>query len=191
MPTPKQIEQLKNIQNPLIRRKYAQLIQLPQDLQDAMFVMETADKVYQVSQDNKLSSEQLWQFSYIIGMIFLGDLHITEFIKKLQDKCGLSYEKARAVAQQTNLEIFLPLKESLKLVHKIPRWPREEETAPSAPSEPSTAPSPAPAVPAPTSTPLQPQLQKPPVYQRPGQVPTSLQERLRQEQEKRMINLKK
>lgn len=191
MPTPKQIEKLKNIKNPLIRRKYAQLIQLPQDLQDAMFVIETADKVYQVAQDNKLSSEQLWQFSYIIGMIFLGDLHITEFIKKLQDKCGLSYEKARAVAQQTNLEIFLPLKESLKLVHKIPRWPREEETAPSAPSEPSTAPSPAPAVPAPTSTPLQPQLQKPPVYQRPGQVPTSLQERLRQEQEKRMINLKK
>lgn len=191
MPTPKQIEQLKNIKNPLIRQKYAQLAQLPQDLQDTMFAIETADKVYQVAQDNKLSSEQLWQFSYIIGMIFLGDLRITEFIKKLQDKCQLSYEGARAVAQQTNLEIFLPLKESLKLVHKIPRWPREEETAPSAPTEPSTAPTPTPAVPAPASTPLQPQLQKPPVYQRPGQVPTSLQERLRQEQEKRMINLKK
>lgn len=190
MPTPKQIEQLKNITNPLIRRKYAQLIQLPQDLQDSMFSTETADKVYQVAQSNQLSSKQLWQFSYIIGMIFLGDLHITEFIKTLQDKCQISYEGARAVAQQTNLEIFLPLKESLKIVHKIPRWPREEGTTPIAPAAP-TAPLPTSAAPAPAPAWPQPQPSRPPVYQRPGQVPLSLQERLRQENEKRMINLKK
>lgn len=176
MPTKRQIEQLKNIKDPLTQRKYARLLQLPKELQDAIFATETADKIYEIGQKSALNDEQIWQYSYIIGMILLGDLHITEFIKTLQQKCRLPYDNARSLARQTNTEIFLPIKEGLKIVHKIPRWPRENETT---------------AQPIPASP---PQAQTPPIQQSqrpiaPPQPP--LQERIKKEEENRMINLRK
>lgn len=178
MPTKRQMEQLKEIQDPLAKAKYAKLLQLPQDLQKAMFDVQTADLIYQIAQDNHLTSEQLWRFSYLAGEILLGELHITELIKKIQEKCELSYENSRAIARQINQELFLPLKESLKIVHKIPRWPREEENLPTN-QTPVVQPAPEEIKPA-----------QPPTIQ-PAPIQPTFQNRLKTAEETRTINLKR
>ena len=183
MPTKRQIEQLKEIQDPLARAKYAKLLQLPQDLQSALFDVQSADLIYRIAQENHLTSEQLWQFSYLVGMILLGEAHITEFIKKIQEKCQLPYEASRNLARQINQELFLPLKESLKIVHKIPKWPREEGS-----QEEGGQPASQPPVnqPAPPTEPTPPPTIKPTAPVQP-----SFQNRLKSEEEKRTINLKR
>jgi hypothetical protein len=60
-------------------------------------------------------------------MILLGEINIVDFVKTLQEKCGLEREAARQLARDINKEIFLPVKESLKKIHQVPEWPREDE----------------------------------------------------------------
>lgn len=168
MPTKNQIEQAKKVSDPLVRRKYTKYLQLPQGLQEAMFDVKTADIIEKTAKENDLTAEQLWQFSYLVGMIFLGDLHIAEFIKAIQEKCKLPHEASRNLARQINKELFLPLKEDLKIVHRIPKWPREDEG----------------------ETP--PAIKQPPVVERPTPVVEKppVQNRVQQE-ENRTINLRK
>ena len=69
-------------------------------------------------------------------MILLGETHITKFVKSIQEKCGLTEEMARQVARGINQTVFLPIKESLKQIHKIPESPRENEVKEEKPAEP-------------------------------------------------------
>lgn len=175
MPTKRQIEQLKEISDPLVKRKYTKLLQLPKNLQEAIFDTKTADIIDKTAKDNNLTPEQLWQFSYLVGMILLGELHITEFIKGIQEKCKIPHEISRNLARQANKELFLPLKEDLKIVHKIPKWPREDEgQTPIARPVPPTI-RPAPIKPAPPITKPTPPIQN----------------RIQQEEESRTINLRR
>jgi hypothetical protein len=61
-------------------------------------------------------------------MILLGEINIVDFVKTLQEKCNLTEESARQLARDINQAIFLPVKESLKKVHQVSEWPREDET---------------------------------------------------------------
>ncbi len=184
MPTKNQIEQIKKIDNPLVRRKYTKLLQLPKNLQEAIFGVNTANTIEKIAKDNDLTSEQLWQFSYLVGMILLGELHIAEFIKGIQEKCKTSHEISRNLARQINKELFLSLKEDLKIVHKIPKWPREDEgkTPP-----PIAKPAPQQPTPPPTAKPVPPVARPVPPAIRPT---PPVQNRIQQE-ESRTINLRK
>jgi len=123
------MEALKDISNPLLKKRYLKFLQLPQKLRETIPSVETADKIRAAAEKNKLSKDQLWSFSYIIGMVLLGETNITEFVKEIQSKCELNEETARQVARDINQSVFLPVKEELKKIHKISRWPREEEPA--------------------------------------------------------------
>lgn len=127
MPTPSQIKKLEGILDSLIKQRYLKYFQLPQDLRQLMFDIETADKVRKVGEKNNLNKDQLWWASYTVGMILLGETNIVKFVKTLQEKCGLAEEPARQLARDINQTIFLPVKESLKKIHQVPEWPREEE----------------------------------------------------------------
>jgi len=122
-----QMEALKDISNPLLKKRYLKFLQLPQKLRETIPSVETADKIRAAAEKNKLSKDQLWDFSYIVGMVLLGETNITEFVKEIRDKCGLNEETARQVARDINQSVFLPVKEELKKIHNIARWPREEE----------------------------------------------------------------
>lgn len=135
MLTPAVMKKIEKISDPLAKQRYLKYFQLPQDIQDMFFTVETADKVREVSLANKLTDIQIWHFSYIVGLVLLGELHITEFVKTIQKDCGLTEEAARRLARDINQEIFLPLKDSLKKVHNAPEWPRESESR-EAPQEP-------------------------------------------------------
>jgi len=113
-----------------IQKKYELFSKLPQDLRETMFSVETADKIGEVAKKNNLNNDQTWWFSHTVGMILLGETKITNFVETLQKRCKLEETKARQLARDINEIIFLPVKESLKKIHQIPEWPREnkEET---------------------------------------------------------------
>ncbi len=113
-----------------IQKKYELFSKLPQDLREIMFSVETADKIGEVAKKNNLESDQIWWLSHTVGMILLGETKITNFVETLQRRCKLEETKARQLARDINEAIFLPVKESLKKIHQIPEWPREnkEET---------------------------------------------------------------
>ena len=131
MLSPSQIESLKSISDPLIKERYLKFFQLPQKLRQAIPAVETADKIREAAEKNNLNKEQLWNFSYLVGMVLLGETNITAFVKEIQEKCELDEESARQVARDINQAVFLPVKEELKKIHKREQWPREgeEETA--------------------------------------------------------------
>lgn len=116
-----------NIKNPIIRKRYLKYSKLPPKLKSLMFSPETAQEIEAIAQNNNLNQKQSWWMSYVIGMILLGETHIVDFLKTLQAKCELEKEKARELAKDINREIFLPVKNDLKEIHQVNRWPREEE----------------------------------------------------------------
>ncbi len=127
MLTPNQIKNIQSIKDPLIKQRYIKWSQLPTDLRQMMFSIETADKIHQTGQKNNLDSNQIWWASHTIGMIFLGETKITDFVKTLQDKCTLEESAARQLARDVNQQIFLSAQESLKKVHQISEWPKGQE----------------------------------------------------------------
>lgn len=127
MPTPTQIKSIQGITDPLIKQRYLKYFQLPQDIRQIFFAVETADKIRMAAKKNNLNDDQLWWTSHTIGMILLGEINIVDFVKTLQEKCRLTEEPARQLARDINKVIFLPVKESLKEIHRVPEWPREDE----------------------------------------------------------------
>ena len=127
MLTPRQINQLKKVENPAIRRKYSAYFQLPKELNHLFFDEEIANKMRLLAEKNSLNKNQLWWASHTAGMIILGETNIIDFVKTLKEKCKLTEEPARQLARDINQTIFLPVKESLKKVHQITEWPRGEK----------------------------------------------------------------
>ena len=140
MPTLSQMKKAQEIKDPLIKKRYLKYFQLPQDLQQIMFTEETANKIHQAGKKNNLNENQLWWASHTAGMIILGETNIINFVKTLQEKCKLTEEPARQLARDINQAIFLPVKEDLKKIHKVPQWPREEETRKEETKEPLASP---------------------------------------------------
>ena len=128
MPTPRVLQKIKNITNPLIRERYLKYFGLPQDIRQIFFAVETADEINAATERNKLSDKQAWSASYVVGMVLLGETNIVNFVKSLKEECNLDNESARQLARDINSAIFLPVKESLKKIHKISEWPRENES---------------------------------------------------------------
>ncbi len=127
----KQIKQIEAIIDPIIKKKYLKYFQLPQNIRQIMFSVETADQMYQVTQKNHLDNNQGWWAAHTTGMVLLGETNIVNFVKTLQEKCKLTEEtSARQLARDINQSIFLPVQESLKKVHQISEWPRGEERKP-------------------------------------------------------------
>ncbi len=127
MPTLNQLKKLRGITDPLARRRYLKYFQLPQDVRQLVFAVETANKMNAAAKKNKLTDKQIWSASYVAGMVLLGETNIVDFVKSLMKECNLNEQSARQLARDINSSIFLPVKESLKKIHKVPEWPREEE----------------------------------------------------------------
>jgi len=128
MITADQIEDLKKLP-PLMGRRYTIFYQLPKEVQEVIISTKTAEKNEEIAKKHRLSDDATWQMSYVVGMVLLGETNIVDFVKSLQEKCKLNEEPARQLARDINSEIFLPIKESLKKIHKIPEWPREDRAS--------------------------------------------------------------
>ncbi|MFY9493031.1 MAG: hypothetical protein WAP55_00890 [Minisyncoccia bacterium] len=118
-----QIEQLNQISDPIARRRYAELFQLPQDLQDTFISEDTTHSVWSIAKEKyNLSIRNVGDVARIIGLIFLGELPIKNFIAELKNKLGVDVAAAQAIAQDINQAIFQPVRQSLMQVHGLDQY---------------------------------------------------------------------
>ena len=92
---------------------------LPQALKDAIFAETNADKMYALGQKNGLTIDQIGEIASETGYVMLGVTHPRDFARNLKQKLNIDQEKAREIAEDINREIFRPIREHLKDLHKI------------------------------------------------------------------------
>ena len=92
---------------------------LPQALKDAIFAETNADKMYALGQKNGLTIDQIGEIASETGYVMLGVTHPGDFVRNLKQKLNIDQEKAREIAEDINREIFRPIREHLKDLHKI------------------------------------------------------------------------
>lgn len=97
---------------------------------------QTAENIKMIGKKHQFTEESVQQLSYTTGTVLLGEVNIVDFVKTLQEKCSLKEEPARKLARDINQAIFLPVKESLKKIHQVSSWPREDEAKEQTISEP-------------------------------------------------------
>lgn len=118
--TLEQIEQLNQVSDPVARRRFSVLFQLPQDLQTAFESEQTENSVWDIAKVKyDLADRDVSKVARIIGLIFLGELPIKNFIAELRNKLNIDTQKAQAIAQDINKTIFQPVRISLMQVHGI------------------------------------------------------------------------
>src|SRR3989344_3065971 len=100
---------------------------LPEDLKDSIFGLEMNEIVEKIGRENQLNIEQIGDLANETGMVMLGVTHPNEFIGNLTDRLEGDKEKARAIAQKINEQIFKKVRESLRRIHNIREGAEEEE----------------------------------------------------------------
>ena len=118
--TPDQLERLSQISNPILRQRFGVFYQLPNDLQDSMFSEQVSGGIWKITKEKyQLSDKNVSAVARIIGLIFLGELPIKNFIVSLQRDLNVDVKTAQAIAQDINMAIFQPVRESLMQVHGL------------------------------------------------------------------------
>lgn len=112
----------------MVELKYNQLMEiykkLPEDLKDAIFSVDSADITRNIGEKNKLTIDKIGELASETGRVMLGITHPNDFISNLADRLETDKEKARAIANDINEQIFKPVRDSLRKIHNI----REEGT---------------------------------------------------------------
>lgn len=90
---------------------------LPGELKEAIFALETVDSVYDICSRNEIENVQ--EVAKCIGYVLLGVLPPDDFQETLKKEIGLDQEKAKKVAQEINRFIFYPVKTALEEIYKI------------------------------------------------------------------------
>ena len=120
MLSPEQLSKLSEISNPLVRRRFTVFYQLPADLQESMLAEETAGSIWNlIKEEYHLPEASISATARIIGLIFLGELPINNFILSLRNELKIDLQTAQMIAQDINQAIFQPVKESLMQVHGL------------------------------------------------------------------------
>ncbi len=131
---------------------------LPEDVQDAIFAVETADAIGEIQNKYKLHIDQAGDLAEEVGFVMLGLTRPFDFVGRIASKLRVTQMVASQITKDINETIFNPIKESLKKVHSLGETGRTTvKTGPSdiagAPTE-TTSPSltTEPALPAPVVT---------------------------------------
>ena len=100
---------------------------LPEDLKDSIFSVDTTSVVNEIGRKYGLAIDKIGDLANETGMVMLGVTHPNEFIGNLADRLEVDKEKARAIAQEINEQIFKKVRESLRKIHNIREGAEEEE----------------------------------------------------------------
>lgn len=92
---------------------------LPEDVKEAMFAVESADKIQTIGKKHKLHIDQVGELGTQTGLVMLGVLPPKDFVKAITDKLNVNQDLARLIAADINTEIFTPIRESLKKIHHL------------------------------------------------------------------------
>ena len=100
---------------------------LPEDLKDVIFGLEMNEIVEKIGRENQLNIEQIGDLANETGMVMLGVTHPNEFIGNLADRLEIDKEKAMAIAQEINEQVFKKVRESLRKIHNMREGTEQEE----------------------------------------------------------------
>src|SRR3989344_138710 len=115
---------MKNFTEEQIAKMYDNL---PEDLKDAIFGLEMNEIVERIGREKQLNIEQIGDLANETGMVMLGVTHPNEFIGNLAERLEVDKEKARAIAQEINEQIFKKVRESLRKIHNMREGTEQEE----------------------------------------------------------------
>ena len=121
----------------IIKESYKRL---PFDLKKAIVSSETRQHIQAVVEKHQLNSDQAADLETEIAIVLLGLRSPADFIVNVKNALNVPAEKARAIADDINTEIFRPIRESLKKIHGISETP----TSPLKPELASRVPTPRP-----------------------------------------------
>ncbi|MDD2696819.1 MAG: hypothetical protein PHE52_01530 [Candidatus Pacebacteria bacterium] len=117
--------------------------QLPPELQEAIFSMETSDNILNACKTYGIINEEVSQIADYVGQSLMGLLPPSQFQETIQEKVGLPKVLARAITQEINRFVFYPLKPLLEGLYKIelgkPVGTEETEEVKESPREESAA----------------------------------------------------
>lgn len=92
---------------------------LPNDIRQALLSEDPGLIIQLIGQDAGITPEQALDIEDEVTAVLMGTSHPKDFIANIQSKIDVDQEKARAIAEKVNEEIFQPVKESLNVVHNI------------------------------------------------------------------------
>ncbi|MDO8572809.1 MAG: hypothetical protein Q7S11_03525 [bacterium] len=92
---------------------------LPQNIQQLLLSDDVGIDVQLIGRDTGITPEQALDVEDEVVSVLMGTSHPKDFIRNIVTKIDVDQEKARAIAEKVNEEIFQPVKESLKIVHNI------------------------------------------------------------------------
>ncbi len=103
---------------------------LPQELQEAIFSVETNDHIRNICLRNEIEEEKIGQIAGGIGDVFLGLLPPADFKEFLEKEIKLKPEKVKDVYHEINRFIFFPVKHSLEEIYKAEIVPSLKKETP-------------------------------------------------------------
>ena len=99
---------------------------LPEDLKDSIFSVDTTSVINEIGRKYGLAIDKIGDLANETGMVMLGVTHPNEFIGNLTERLEVDKEKARAIAQEINEQVFKKVRESLRKIHNIREGEEEE-----------------------------------------------------------------
>ena len=115
--------------------------QLPEELQETIFSLDTSENILNVCRTYGLLSEEVGQISECVGQVLMGLLPPSDFQRAIQDRVGIPEVLARAVTREIHRFVFYPVKPALEQLYKIEIAPSEKpgvETEQKKPEAPPT-----------------------------------------------------
>lgn len=92
---------------------------LPEDLKRAIYSVETADAIQEISKKYGLMIDQMGELAAETGLLMLGFTSPKDYIKNISARAGADIDTAKKIAEEINTEIFSKVKEHLKKLHGI------------------------------------------------------------------------
>ncbi len=92
---------------------------LPDVLKDALFSVETADKIFAIGKKSGLTVEKIGFLAEETGRVILGLNRPAQFVSALAARLEVDAQIARQIALDINHQIFFPLRQALKETHQI------------------------------------------------------------------------
>ncbi len=105
--------------NKKIEKIEEKFLELPEDVQKALFSVEVSETISGVGKKYGLVVNKLGELADETGLIMLGLTKPSEYIKNLEQRLGVSASQAKEIAEDINQKVFSPIRESLKKIHGI------------------------------------------------------------------------
>ena len=111
-------------------------LDLPEDIQKALFSADTSDAIFEVGKKQGIGVDKMGELADETGLVMLGMTKPSEYIKNLAQRLSVEPEKAKAVAEDINQKVFATIRESLKKIHGITPTPTPPLVTPISPVRP-------------------------------------------------------